>query len=89
MLGMVKWFDVKKGYGFLLNPDDQDVFVHFTSIVGGGFRALRDGEKVEFEQVEGPKGLYATNVKHVHVRKERPGDTPAQPQHQLARGNRP
>jgi len=65
MLGTVKWFDTKKGYGFLLNPEGRDVFVHFTCIRGDGFRILRDGEKVEYEQAEGPKGLLALNVRRV------------------------
>lgn len=64
-MGTVKWFDTKKGYGFILNSDGKDVFVHYTSIEGEGFRALKDGEQVEYEQVEGDKGLLAKNVKHV------------------------
>jgi CspA family cold shock protein len=65
MLGMVKWFDAKKGFGFIINPDGKDVFVHFSSIQGEGFRSLRDGEKVEFEQINGGKGLHAQHVKHL------------------------
>ncbi len=93
MLGTVKWFDIKKGYGFLLNPEGQDVFLHFTNIVGDGFRSVRDGDKVEFEQMDGPKGLYATHVKRVHVKRERPSDRPAEhtamrsPQPQMAQRN--
>jgi len=68
MQGTVKWFDVKKGYGFILNPEGKDVFVHFSAIQEDGFRTLRDGEKVEFEQVEGPKGLHAANVKRLSPR---------------------
>ena len=65
-LGTVKWFDVKKGFGFILNDEGKDVFVHFSVIQGEGFRALKDGEKVEYEQVDnGPKGLAARNVKRV------------------------
>ena len=67
LVGTVKWFDVKKGFGFILNADGKDVFVHFTSIEGGGFRSLKDGEKVQFEQVEGPKGLHAQHVLRVGV----------------------
>jgi CspA family cold shock protein len=63
--GHVKWFDSKKGFGFILNPEGQDVFVHFSSIEGEGFRALREGEQVEYEQVEGPKGLLAQKVKRL------------------------
>lgn len=62
--GTVKWFDVKKGFGFILNGEGKDVFVHFSSIEGDGFRALKEGEVVEFEEVEnGGKGLAAKQVK--------------------------
>jgi len=60
--GKVKWFDPKKGYGFILGDEGQDVFVHYTSIVGEGFRALKDGETVDYELIEGDKGLQARNV---------------------------
>jgi CspA family cold shock protein len=66
--GNVKWFDSKKGFGFVLNEQGQDVFVHFSTIEGDGFRALKDGEKVEFEQVTGPKGLSAAHVKRLAPR---------------------
>ena len=67
-LGTVKWFDSKKGFGFILNPEGADVFVHFSSIQGDGFRALKDGEQVEFEQVSGAKGLSAQVVRRVAER---------------------
>jgi CspA family cold shock protein len=60
--GKVKWFDEKKGYGFIEEESGQDVFVHFTSIVGDGYRSLSEGENVEFEITESAKGLQATNV---------------------------
>jgi len=63
--GSVKWFDAKKGFGFILSPEGEDVFVHFSSIVGDGFRALKDGEPVEYEMVKGDKGLSALKVKRV------------------------
>ncbi len=63
--GTVKWFDSKKGFGFILNADGKDVFVHFSSIEGEGFRSLKDGEIVEYEQISGDKGLLAKNVKRV------------------------
>ena len=63
--GTVKWFDSKKGFGFILNSDGKDVFVHFSSIEGDGFRSLKDGEKVEYEQTSGDKGLLARNVKRI------------------------
>jgi CspA family cold shock protein len=67
-IGTVKWFDSKKGFGFILNPEGADVFVHFSSIEGEGFRSLKDGEKVEFEQVTGNKGLSAQAVKRLGER---------------------
>ena len=60
--GKVKWFDPKKGYGFIIGDQGQDVFVHYTSIVGDGFRALKDGEVVDYELVKGDKGFQARNV---------------------------
>lgn len=65
--GTVKWFDVKKGFGFLISPDGKDVFVHFSCIEGDGFRALKDGEQVEYEQIAGDKGLSARNVKRIKL----------------------
>ncbi len=60
--GKVKWFDPKKGYGFIIGEEEQDVFVHYTSIAGDGFRALKDGETVDYELVKGDKGFQARNV---------------------------
>jgi CspA family cold shock protein len=68
--GTVKWFDTKKGYGFILNAEGKDVFVHYTSIEGEGFRSLKDGEQVDYEQVEGEKGLLAKNVKRLAVQQK-------------------
>ena len=65
--GEVKWFDPKKGYGFIVGPEQQDVFVHFSQILGDGFRSLKDGEKVEYDLVEGDKGLQAKEVKRIEV----------------------
>ncbi len=67
-IGTVKWFDSKKGFGFIVNTEGKDVFVHFSSIEGEGFRSLKDGEKVEYEQIAGEKGLLARNVKRVEPR---------------------
>jgi CspA family cold shock protein len=61
--GKVKWFNSKKGYGFIrTNDGDHDIFVHYTSIKGEGFRSLAEGEEVQFELTQGPKGLQAQNV---------------------------
>jgi CspA family cold shock protein len=61
-VGKVKWFDAKKGWGFIKKEDGQDVFVHYSAIDGEGFRSLDDGQDVEFEIVEGPRGVQAANV---------------------------
>ncbi|MHC4442016.1 MAG: cold-shock protein [Planctomycetota bacterium] len=64
--GTVKWFDSKKGFGFILGAEDgKDIFVHYTNIEGEGFRSLKDGEAVEFEMVESDKGLQAQNVRRM------------------------
>jgi CspA family cold shock protein len=60
--GKVKWFNDSKGYGFIERSEGDDVFVHFSAVVGDGFRTLTEGEAVNFEVVEGPKGLQAANV---------------------------
>ena len=61
--GTVKWFNDSKGYGFITRDDgEKDVFVHFSDIQGEGFRSLREGDKVEFEVREDPKGPRASNV---------------------------
>ncbi len=77
MIGTVKWFDVKKGFGFILNPEGKDVFVHFSSIEGDGFRALKDGEKVEYEELGGEKGLAAKSVKRIKTPKSMVAGTSA------------
>ncbi|MBN1595443.1 cold shock domain-containing protein [candidate division FCPU426 bacterium] len=62
--GKVKWFNNAKGYGFLEQEgSDKDVFVHFSAIQSDGFRTLKEGEQVEFDITEGPKGMQAANVK--------------------------
>ena len=60
--GIVKWFDNKKGYGFIKREEGDDVFVHYSAISGEGFKTLNQDEKVSFEVVDGPKGLQASNV---------------------------
>lgn len=62
-LGVVKWFNGEKGYGFIARDNEEkDVFVHFSAINSEGFRTLREGQRVEFEVVEGEKGPQAQNV---------------------------
>jgi cold shock protein len=61
--GTVKWFNEKKGYGFLSQENGNDVFVHYTSIKADGFKTLKEGDAVEFEVQDGPKGPQAINVK--------------------------
>lgn len=61
--GTVKWFNDAKGFGFIAQEGGKDVFVHFSAITGSGFRSLAEGDEVEFDIVEGPKGLQAANVR--------------------------
>jgi CspA family cold shock protein len=60
--GKIKWFNNSKGYGFIGRADSADVFVHYSAIVGDGYRTLQEGDAVEFEIVQGPKGPQASNV---------------------------
>ena len=60
--GKVKWFDAKKGYGFISRKEGDDVFVHYTAIEGQGYRVLKDDQEVEFNVVQGKKGLEARNL---------------------------
>jgi cold shock protein len=62
MTGRVKWFDEKKGFGFIEAQDGKDVFVHFRAIKGDGFKTLTDGQEVSFEVEQGQKGPQAVNV---------------------------
>jgi CspA family cold shock protein len=63
--GSVKWFNESKGFGFISRSNGEDVFVHYKAITGEGYRTLNEGDQVEFEVAEGPKGLHATNVSKV------------------------
>jgi CspA family cold shock protein len=61
--GTVKWFNSSKGFGFIQQPDGDDVFVHFQAIVSDGYKTLEENDKVEFTVSQGPKGLQAADVK--------------------------
>lgn len=61
--GKVKWFNNQKGYGFITRDDGKDVFVHYSAITGDGYKTLNEGQEVEFEVTQGPKGEQATDVK--------------------------
>jgi len=63
--GTVKWFNGSKGYGFITQEEGEDLFVHFNSIEGEGYKSLDEGDEVEFEIVEGPKGLQADKVSKI------------------------
>ncbi len=60
--GKVKWFNNSKGYGFIQQEDGTDIFVHFSAIQGDGYKTLEEGQAVEFEVTQGPKGQQAANV---------------------------
>ena len=63
--GTVKWFNDAKGFGFISQDGSQDVFVHHTAIIAEGFRSLAEGDRVEFDVKQGPKGLQAANVRKI------------------------
>ena len=71
--GVVKWFNDAKGFGFIEHPSGKDVFVHYSVIEADGFKTLKDGEEVDYEIKEGPKGLHAVRVQR-HLR---PGEVAA------------
>jgi CspA family cold shock protein len=63
--GNVKWFSNEKGFGFISREGEDDVFVHFSAIEGEGYKSLTEGQSVEFDVVDGPKGKQAANVRPV------------------------
>ena len=63
--GTVKWFNESKGFGFIEQEEGKDIFVHYSAIQGNGFKTLNEGDKIEFEVVDGPKGPAAANVNKV------------------------
>lgn len=60
--GTVKWFNATKGYGFIMRENGEDIFVHYSAIQSEGYKTLNEGQRVEFNVTEGPKGLAASNV---------------------------
>ena len=76
--GTVKWFSDAKGYGFIEREGGEDVFVHHSAIEGHGFKSLEEGEKVEFEVLEDPKGPKAHNVVRLNARGRGTADQPVQ-----------
>lgn len=65
--GIVKWFNDAKGFGFIEHSSGKDVFVHYSVIISDGFKTLKDGEAVEYEMIEGDKGLHAVRVRRTEV----------------------
>ncbi|MGX7243264.1 cold-shock protein [Enterococcus quebecensis] len=63
--GFVKWFDNRKGYGFIAYNEDEEIFVHFTAIEEDGFKSLEENQAVEFQVMEGTRGLQAAHVKKI------------------------
>lgn len=63
--GTVKWFNDSKGYGFITRAEGDDVFVHYNAIEGDGYKTLEEGDRVQFEIVQGPKGLQASKVSKI------------------------
>jgi CspA family cold shock protein len=74
--GTVKWFNPRKGYGFIANDKGQDVFVHYASILGDGYKSLVEGDLVTFDVVEGEKGLRAENVTQKSASKAKQEEKP-------------
>ena len=69
--GTVKWFNPRKGYGFIATEDGRDIFVHYASISGDGYKTLVEGDPVSFDVVEGEKGLRAENVVHISAQESK------------------
>ena len=67
MRGKVKWFNNTKGYGFIENPDGEDIFIHYSSILSDGYKTLVEGQFVEFELIHTAKGLQAKNVLEINT----------------------
>jgi cold shock protein len=76
-IGVVKWFNAAKGYGFISRNNKEDVFVHFSAISSSGYRTLREGQKVEYSVQQGPKGLQAVDVAPVKSEGDEAGEATA------------
>jgi CspA family cold shock protein len=74
--GEVKWFDPRKGFGFIIGPDGQDIFVHYTVIEGDGFRVLKDGSKINYDAEHNEKGWRATRAVRLESDAETESDAP-------------
>lgn len=68
--GTVKWFDPKKGFGFVVDDEGRDIFIHYTSIEGDGFRCLKSGQFIEYESFDSGKGLQGRNVQIIEMNSE-------------------
>src|SRR4051812_16319720 len=75
--GLVKWFDPRKGFGFIVGPEGQDIFTHYSVIQGDGFRVLKDGANVQYDAVRTEKGWKATRVSRAEVVEMAPAPVPA------------
>ncbi len=67
LVGKIKWFNDRKGFGFITGPDNQDIFVHQSAIIAQGYRTLADGDVVEYECQPGPKGIKAVSVRRIQA----------------------
>jgi CspA family cold shock protein len=87
--GKVKWFNPRKGYGFIVSDDGRDIFVHYSSISGGGYKTLIEGDAVSFDVVEGEKGLRAENVVHKSAADQPASTTKPAPESKAATEGKP
>jgi len=76
--GVVKWFNDAKGFGFIEHTSGKDVFVHYSVIISEGFKTLKDGEEVDYEIKEGPKGLHAAKVVRTNIPAEESAQAPVE-----------
>ncbi|MGC8541412.1 MAG: cold shock domain-containing protein [Phycisphaerae bacterium] len=72
VVGKIKWFNNRKGFGFIVGPENQDIFVHQSDIIADGYRSLADGDTVEYECQPGPKGIKAVSVRRIQASVDQP-----------------